>query len=151
MVRPDQGSLLACKLAEVSLTAAAHERYLARAGTPQSPAELLRHTLIGLDRDETILHGFAALGLPVTRGHFALRTAGTVANGQLEAGCAGIGYVSRTALRHWPGVVPVLPALPIAPLPCWLAVHREIHGNRLVRRVFDFLAQAVPAELAAAP
>jgi hypothetical protein len=44
----------------------------------------------------------------------------------------------------------VLPGLPIPPLPCWLAVHREIRGNRLVRRVYDFLAEAIPRELAAA-
>jgi len=46
-------------------------------------------------------------------------------------------------------VVPVLPMLKIPPLPCWLAVHREIRGSRLVRRVYDFLAEAIPAELAA--
>ncbi|MDZ5456948.1 hypothetical protein [Azohydromonas lata] len=30
-----------------------------------------------------------------------------------------------------------------------MAVHREIYGNRLVRRVFDLLAGAVPAALSA--
>jgi hypothetical protein len=44
-------------------------------------------------------------------------------------------------------VTALLPMLEIPPLPCWLAVHREIRSNRLVRRVYDFLAQAVPAEL----
>jgi hypothetical protein len=38
--------------------------------------------------------------------------------------------------------------LAIPPLPCWLALHREIGGNRLVRRVYDFLAEAIPLELA---
>ena len=33
------------------------------------------------------------------------------------------------------GVEVVLPGLPIPPLPCWLAVHREDRGNRVVRRV----------------
>ena len=47
-----------------------------------------------------------------------------------------------------PGVLPLLPALRIAPLPCWLAVHREIRGSRLVRRVYDHLAEALPRELA---
>jgi hypothetical protein len=28
-------------------------------------------------------------------------------------------------------------------------VHREIRGNRVVRRVFDFLAEAIPRRLAA--
>ncbi|WP_157265225.1 LysR family transcriptional regulator [Azohydromonas aeria] len=147
MVRPEQGALVARRLGEVRLTAAAHERYLARAGTPREPAELGRHALIGLDRDDTVLRGFAAMGMPVTRNAFALRTDDQVAYGQLVAAGAGIGFVARYCLPHWPGVLPLLPQLGIPPLPCWLAVHREIHGNRLVRRVFDFLAEAVPAAL----
>ena len=35
----------------------------------------------------------------------------------------------------------------VPPLPCWLAVHREIRGNPAVRRVFDFLAEALPPML----
>jgi hypothetical protein len=46
--------------------------------------------------------------------------------------------------------VALLPKLQVPPLPCWLAVHREIRGNALVRKVFDFLAQALPRELQAA-
>jgi hypothetical protein len=45
-------------------------------------------------------------------------------------------------------VVPLLPMLQIPPLPCWLAVHREIRGSKVVRRVYDFLAEAIPLELA---
>ena len=60
---------------------------------------------------------------------------------------AGIGFVAAYNLRHWRGVVPLLPMLQIPPLPCWLAVHREIRGNALVRKVYDFLAQELPGEL----
>jgi len=60
---------------------------------------------------------------------------------------AGIGFVVAYNLRRWPGVVALLPQLRIPPLPRWLAVHREIRGSALVRRVFDFLSQAIPAEL----
>ena len=41
-----------------------------------------------------------------------------------------------------------LPMLKIPPLPCWLAVHREIRGSRVVRRVYDLLAEAIPRALA---
>jgi len=150
MVRPVQASLLARKLGEVPIVAAAHERYLARAGTPRQPAELLQHTLIGYDRDDTLLRGFAAIGFPVTRAQFALRTDDHVSYGRLVAAGAGIGFVAAYSAAGWPGVVPVLPMLKIAPLPCWLAVHREIRGNRVVRRVFDYLAQALPPLLAPA-
>jgi DNA-binding transcriptional LysR family regulator len=106
------------------------------------------HRLIGYDRDETIERGFARLGFPLPRQAFALRTDDQVAYGRLVAAGAGIGFVARYNLAHWPGVVPLLPMLQIPPLPCWLAVHREIRGSKVVRRVYDFLAEAIPRELA---
>ena len=147
MVRPVQASLIAKKLGEVRIVAAAHVEYLAHAGTPREPADLLRHRLIGYDRDDTMIRGFAALGVPVPREQFALRTDDQVAYGRLVAAGAGIGFVAAYNIGHWPGVVALLPQLAIPPLPCWLAVHREIRGNRLVRRVYDFLAEAIRDEL----
>lgn len=148
MVRPVQQSLVARKLADIAIVAAAHTSYLQRAGTPRRPADLLKHWLIGYDRDETISRGFAAMGFELPRAAFALRTDNQPAYGRLVAAGAGIGFVAAYNLRHWPGVQPLLPMLKIPPLPCWLAVHREIRGSALVRRVYDFLAEAIPAELA---
>ena len=150
MVRPAQASLVARKIADVPICAAAHRDYLARAGTPKRPQDLAQHRLIGYDRDDTIERGFAALGLPLAREAFVLRTDDQVAYGRLVAAGAGIGFVARYNIAHWPGVEPLLPMLAIPPLPCWLAVHREIRGNRIVRRVFDFLADALPGALAVA-
>jgi DNA-binding transcriptional LysR family regulator len=42
-----------------------------------------------------------------------------------------------------------LPMLTIAPIPMWLAVHREIRTNPRIRAVFDFLGEAIPAALQA--
>jgi DNA-binding transcriptional LysR family regulator len=149
MARPAQTSLVARRLAELPIVAAAHDRYLARAGVPQRPADLVGHRRIGYDRDDTIRRGFATLGLTLPQEAFALRTDDQLAYGQLVAAGAGIGFVARYNLAHWPGVRPLLPMLAIPPLPCWLAVHREIRGSPRVRRVFDFLAEALPAHLAA--
>jgi DNA-binding transcriptional LysR family regulator len=148
MARPVQQSLVARKLADIPIVAAAHACYLRRAGTPRKPSDLLQHTLIGYDRDDTIQRGFAALGVPLAREAFALRTDNQLAYGHLLAAGAGIGFVAAYNLRHWPDTQAVLPMLKIPPLPCWLAVHREIRGSALVRRVYDFLAEAIPAELA---
>lgn len=150
MVRPAQASLVARKLAELPIVACAHERYLARAGAPRRPEDLLQHDLVGYDRDDTLARGFTALGFPAAREQFALRTDDQLAYMRLVAAGAGIGFVASYTLRDWPGVVPLLPQLKIPPLPCWLAVHREIRGSALVRRVYDFLAEAIPRELAAA-
>lgn len=148
MLRPTQTSLTARKLGEVTITACAHERYLARAGAPRSTGDLLQHRLIGYDRDDTIVRGFARLGFPVTREQFALRTDNQLTYGQWVAAGAGIGFLAQYHAALLPGVRTVLPSLRIPPLPCWLAVHREIRGNRLVRRVWDYLAEAVPAAIA---
>ena len=148
MVRPAQGSLVARKLGDIAIIAGAHTGYLQRAGTPRKPGDLLQHRLIGYDRDDTIERGFAKFGLALPHEAFALRTDNHLAYGRLVAAGAGIGFVAAYNLRHWPGVVPLLPMLKIPPLPCWLAVHREIRGSALVRRVYDFLAEAIPAELA---
>lgn len=148
MVRPAQASLVARKLGDIPIVAAAHRDYLARFGTPRRPEELADHRLIGFDRDEGIVKGFAQMGMPLTREHFALRTDAQIAYGQLVAAGAGIGFVAQYNLRHWPGVVALLPQLAIPPLPCWLAVHREIRASRLVRRVYDFLAEAIPPAIA---
>ncbi len=144
MVRPTQGSLVARRLGDIAIVAAAHESYLARAGVPRQPADLLRHDLVGLDRDDLVIRGFAAMGLTVTRTHFALRTDDQVAGAQLVAAGAGIGFVAAYCVAQWPGVRPLLPTLKIPPLPCWLAVHREIRGNPVVRRVYELLAAAIP-------
>ncbi len=148
MVRPRQGALIARKLADIPLSAAAHASYLEHAGIPNKPEDLLRHRLVGYDRDDTILRGFARMGVTITREDFALRTDDQVAYAQLVAAGAGIGFVAAYTLRHWPDVQAVLLDLQIPPLPCWLAVHREVRASRVVRRVYDFLAEAIPRELA---
>ena len=84
----------------------------------------------------------AQLGAPLFE-----RTDDQVAYGRLLPAGAGIGFVARYNLAHWRDVVPVLPALKMAPMSCWLAVHRETRGNPVVRRVYDFLAAAIPAKL----
>jgi DNA-binding transcriptional LysR family regulator len=151
MVRPDQGSLIARKLGEVGIGAYAHADYLAEMGTPRTPDDLARHRLIGYDRDDAILRGFARLGVVLTPAHFAVRTDDQVANGQLVVAGAGIGFAAHYWAALWPGVRRVLPELPIPPLPCWLAVHRELRGNGVVKRVYDFLAQAIPERLETPP
>jgi DNA-binding transcriptional LysR family regulator len=61
----------------------------------------------------------------------------------------GIGFAADYVAATEPGVVSVLPALKIPPLPVWLVVHREIRSNRHIRAAFDFLAEAIARRLAA--
>ena len=148
MVRPAQGSLVARKLGEIPIVACAHRRYLADAPPLRVPDDLAAHRLVGFDRDDTVLRGFASMGMPVRREAFAVRTDDQVAYVQLVAAGAGVGFVTPYVLRRLPGVERVLPMLAIPPMPCWLAVHREIRGNPVVARAWRVLVEALPEALA---
>ena len=147
MVRPAQASLIARKLGEIEIVAAAHSAYLAKAPPLHGPDDLRKHRLVGFDRDDSILRGFARLGVPLSRSDFAFRTDDQVAYARLVAEGAGVGFVADYALRQWPGVVRLLPELAIPSLHCWLAVHREIRSNPLVRTAYDFLVEEIPRAL----
>jgi len=145
MVRPEQNSLIAKKLGSVGIGAYAHQGYLARRGALRTPTDMLQHDLIGGDTDATILQGFQAMGFPVTREAFAIRTDDLIVQWRAVQAGLGIGFVADYMARTDPDIVRVLPGqLTIPPLPMWLAVHREIRTNQRIRAVYDFLAESLP-------
>jgi DNA-binding transcriptional LysR family regulator len=147
MVPPEQATLIARRVGKVMLGACAHQDYLRRRGMPRQACDLLAHDLIGGDRNDDTLKGFAAQGLKVERQHFALRTDDLIAVWQAVRAGLGIGFVSERQIRTDAAVIPVLPKLKIAPLPVWLAVHKEIRTNQRIRAVYDFLSDALPRAL----
>ena len=145
MVQPEQGTLIAKKLGNVSVGVYAHKSYLTRHGIPQQPEDLFHHAMIGYDADETMIRGFANYGHVMTKESFALRSDDLMVQWQaLLAGC-GIGFVADYMGRTQSDLVKLLPMLVIPPLPMWLAVHREIRSSQRIRAVFDYLATALPA------
>jgi DNA-binding transcriptional LysR family regulator len=145
MVRPEQGTLVAKKIGDVGLGAYAHRSYLARRSPLRQPIDLLQHDLIGNDADPSILRGFQALGYPVGREAFVLRTDDFVVQWQAVRAGLGIGFLAHYMARTDPDVLQVLDkVLKVPDLPMWLAVHREIRTNPRIRAVYDFLAEALP-------
>jgi len=147
-VQPDQATLVAKRIGKVTLGAYAHRNYLRRRGTPQQPADLAAHELVGEDQSVAILQGFASFGVPLQREHFALRTDDLMAYLEAVRAGLGVGFLADYVARADSNLVPLLPMLKIPPLPMWLAVHREIRTSRRIREVYDFLGAAVPAALA---
>ncbi|MEY3669110.1 MAG: LysR family transcriptional regulator [Burkholderiaceae bacterium] len=144
MVQPDQSTVIARRVGKVALRACAHQDYLRRRGTPRQATDLLDHDLIGGDRNDETLKGFAAAGMVVKREQFAFRTDDLIAVWQAVRAGLGIGFISEHLLRTDPAVVPLLAKLKIAPFPVWLVVHREIRTSKRIRAVYDFLAEALP-------
>jgi DNA-binding transcriptional LysR family regulator len=147
MVQPEQASIIARRVGKVILRACAHQDYLRRRGVPRQPSDLLAHDLIGGDRNDDTLKGFAAQGLVVGRKQFAFRADDLIVVWQAVRAGLGVGFVSEYLIRSDPAVISVLPKLKIQPLPVWLAVHKEIRTSKRIRAVYDFLADALPAAI----
>ena len=147
MVQPQQASIIARRVGKVTIRACAHQDYLRRRGVPRQPNDLLAHDLIGGDRNDDTLKGFAAQGLVVGREQFAFRADDLIVVWQAVRAGLGVGFVSEHLIRSDPAVIPVLPKLKIEPLPVWLAVHKEIRTSKRIRAVYDFLADALPAAI----
>jgi DNA-binding transcriptional LysR family regulator len=147
MVQPEQATVIARRVGKVALRACAHQDYLRRRSAPRQPTDLLNHDLIGGDRNDETLKGFATAGLLVGKEQFAFRTDDLIVVWQAVKAGLGIGFVSEHLLRTDPAVVPLLPKLKIQPLPVWLVVHKEIRTSKRIRAVYDFLADALPGAL----
>jgi DNA-binding transcriptional LysR family regulator len=148
MVRPKQSSLIAKRIGAVELGAYAADSYLQRRGTPRTPPDLLHHDLIGFDRDDTIRRGFARFGRSLTKDRFGVRSDDHIVTWRSVCAGAGIGFAGAYVGAVEPGVTRVLPSLAIPPLDMWLVTHREIHSSACIRRTYDYLAEALPDEIA---
>ena len=147
MVQPDQTSLVAKRIGKVTIGTYAHRDYLKRAGTPREPPELLNHALIGSDKNEEILRGFAAMGYPVKREQFSFRSDDLMAQWHAVKSGLGVGFIANYVARTDADVLAVLPMLKIPALPVWLAVHREIRTSKRIRAVYDFLGNEIAQAL----
>ncbi len=144
LVRPDQSTLVAKKIGQISIGAYASRAYLARRGTPTQPQDLLSHDMVGYDKNDEMLRAFRAVDASVTKEVFALRSDDLIVHSQAVRAGLGVGFLADYVVREDPNVQRVLPTMKLPELHMWLAVHREIRTNKRIRVVFDFLAKALP-------
>lgn len=143
LVQPEQNTLVAQRIGEVALQVCASEVYLARNGVPQSPAELIQHTIVAGDRNRDIEAGFEALGLPVSQLQYGLRTDDLNAQWAAVRAGLGIGFMSQYLVATESSIRPLLTTLKLPTLPLWITVHRELRTSARIRAVYDFLAAEV--------
>ncbi len=139
MFDPTQNALIARKLGETPIGLFGAARYLERRGRPRVLAELLDHDVIGFDRGEAILKGYAAHGFAVPREQFPLRVDDQLVYWHLLCAGAGLGFAQRLIAE--PAGLERLDIGMFAPvLPVWLVLHEDLRAQPRVRRVADFLA-----------
>lgn len=146
MAQPNQQDLIARKIGDIDIGLFAAQSYLDRKGVPTRPEDIAQHVFLGYDTSDQIIQGMAHFGISAKRTDFAFRVDNQVT--YLEAMKAGVGLgASQRRLALESGLVEILPALHIPPIPVWLAAHSELRTSARVRRVFDFLADHLPEHM----
>ena len=140
MVRPTQGALVAKRIGRIDVAPYAHRHYLKAHPPPRRLADLRQHALIGYDRNQSYLQLLERAGVQLTREMFAFRSDSDIAQlAALRAGL-GIGASQLGIARRDRNLVPVLHAELVFSMDVWLAMHRDLRGNRRIRLTFDHLA-----------
>jgi DNA-binding transcriptional LysR family regulator len=145
MVNPSQEELVARKVADIPLSLCAHETYLAQRGEPEGPLDLLKHLLIGQDREDVMIKGFNAMGAKVDRHAFRFRTDNQVIMWQAIRAGMGIGVAQRPLIDREPALKTIMPDLLLPVLPMWITMHKDVRLTPRVRRTADFLYVALSA------
>jgi DNA-binding transcriptional LysR family regulator len=143
MVRPEQNDLVVHHVADLPLAACASSEYLERRGRPRQPLDLVGHRLIGWDRSDEIIAGFAQFGVTIDRHAFCLRTDNQIVLWEAVKAGLGVGFAQASLVAREQGVEQVLPGLPLPSLPMWLAIHEDLRMSARIRRVLDFLHPAL--------
>lgn len=143
MYRPEQLDIVARHVADLPIGLFAAPGYLDRRGRPQTADDLRHHDFVGYDRDERMVRVMRSMGMDVDRGFFPLRCDDQVVHWQLVRKGCGIGGMQVGIAAGDRAVERVLPDLPLPALPLWLAAPDSLRRNPRVRRVWDFLAEAL--------
>ena len=147
MTAPRQEALIARRVGSITVGLHAHKRYLAQNGTPRNEAELLRHRIIGYDKETAFIRSMSASFAPMRRERFSLRTDSDLA--QLAAIRAGHGIgICQVAIGRRDKLVRLLARRYAWTLDTWITMHEDLRGSERCKRVFDALAEGMAAHAA---
>lgn len=154
LMRPQEPSLRARKVAAIGIVPFASQDYLARMGPVRFDAGLQGHTVVGYAQDSRRWPESKWLDVHAARATVAVRL--TSIHGLLQAAREGLGVTLLPASfgHHYPELVPLRDVLPELERTVWLVFHEDLAHNARVRAVVDFLAETIGAQserLAKAP
>lgn len=144
-VRPTDPDLIARKLSDEAGQLYATEGCLARFGTLDGPADMVRATFVGFEDNDPFLAALNARGMPVTARNFPIQTGSHLVLWELVRQGAGIGPMATRVGDAEPRVRRAVPWFEDFGFEVWLVAHRELRTSRRIRLVFDWLAAALTA------
>lgn len=147
--RPTGGPVVARKLSDYALRLYATPQYLAEAGTPKDPADLVKgYRLIGYIPDLIYAPELRYLDEIHPDLSISLRSSSINAQHQLISAGSGIGVLPCFIGDSDPRLVPVLPSKRIVRA-FWLVTHKDTHQLARIKAGRDWILQAVQANRSA--
>lgn len=143
MVDPTQGALVARKLGKAPLGLFGSQSYLDRRGRPQTIDDVLQHEVLGLDRSEAVIKVYAAHGRPLDREAFSIRCDDQMVYWNLLLAGNGIGFAQTLLAARHPELERVDIGIHLPAMPVWLVMHEDVRSNPRIRRVADFMSEAL--------
>jgi len=142
MVRPTQGALVARQVGNIALGFHAHKRYIEANGRPKTMADLIKHALIGFDRETAYIRSMRPAGIPYTRENFSLRTDSDLAALSAIRAGYGVGICQVGLARRDPALVRLFPDIGIS-MDAWVVMHEDLRRSAPARALFSHLAEAL--------
>ena len=146
LVRPQEASLRARKVAAIGVVPFASKAYLARRGPVRFDAGLQGHAVVGYAQDSRRWPESKWLDVHAAKATVGVRLTSIV--GLLQAAREGLGVALLPAFfgHLHPELVPLRDALPELERTVWLVFHEDLVHNARVRAVVDFLAETIRAQ-----
>lgn len=138
--RPEQPELIAKTVGQSTGHFYASKAFLDIHGRPETLEELSALDFVGYEDLDRLIEHTNAMGLTLTKENFVVHTASSTAI--IEMVKLGLGvsvFPDEIGLLN-PELEQIDAGLPPIPVPIWLVTHREVHTNRRIRMVYDFLA-----------
>jgi len=148
---PDSG-LIATRLGEVRHVVCASPSYLAARGTPATPAELVRHSVVSFDSTSAASSWIFRAGDVETAATFRSRLSVNTIDAAIDAGLAGAGIVRAVSYRvadfvRTGRLAVVLAAFEPAPRPVHLVYAAQSRLPLKLRAFIDFVVPRLREQL----
>ncbi|MEO0425608.1 MAG: LysR family transcriptional regulator [Pseudomonadota bacterium] len=141
--KPTQSDLIARHIADARAMLYAAPHYLAALGHPTKAEDFSHAHFIGFDRSERFVEALNERGFRLSQRNFPVVTENHIVHWEMVKRGVGVGVMPSTIGDRDPDVVAVVPDMDPLPVPLWLVAHQELRTNARVRRVYDFLADAL--------
>jgi len=142
-VRPEDPDLVARLIREGTGNLYVAPAFIRRYGRPETIEDLSTLPFIGLTKPDRMVAEMNRMGLHITEDNISLHSESTVFGWEMVKRGLGVGIMSDDIAARTTGVEQIVPDFSPVPVQLWLTTHRELHTNRRIRVVFDFLAQAL--------